>query len=52
VTVAEAIRAVNIALGNNDLSTCLAADLNLDGTISIGELIAYGGRNTMSGGGA
>jgi hypothetical protein len=40
VSIAELIRAVNIALGTNDLSSCLAADRNGNGMVAINELIA------------
>lgn len=40
VSIAELIRAVNIALGIADLSTCQAADRNGDGNVAINELIA------------
>lgn len=39
VNIAELIRAVNIALGRESVSTCLAADGNRDGVIGINELI-------------
>ena len=39
VSVSELIRAVNIALGNLDISQCTAIDGNGDGTVSINELI-------------
>ncbi len=40
VSIAELIRAVNIALGTADLSTCTAADRDGSGTVQINELIA------------
>jgi hypothetical protein len=40
VSIAELVRAVNIALGVTDVATCTAADRNGDGTVAINELIA------------
>jgi hypothetical protein len=40
VTVNELVTAVNIALGNSDVSTCANADRNHSGSVSIDELIA------------
>src|SRR5262245_12231350 len=40
VTVAELIRGVNIALGNDPVESCPALDLNGDGRAAIAELIA------------
>ena len=40
VTVDELIQMVNIALGNSDISTCLAGDANADGMIEVNEIIA------------
>lgn len=39
VSIAELIRAVNIALGNDDAANCRAADTNGDGRVTINELI-------------
>ena len=40
VDVAELISAVNIALGNADITTCTAVDVDGDGDVRINELIA------------
>lgn len=40
VTVAEVLRALNIALGRRPLSDCVAADLNGDGRIVVSEILA------------
>jgi len=48
VTVNELIQMVNIALGNADVSTCLAGDANGDGEITINEIIA-GVNNALNG---
>jgi len=40
VSIAELVRAVNIALGSIDVSMCTAADRNGDGTVAINELIS------------
>jgi len=40
VAINELIRAVNIALGNADVSTCTAVDRDGNGTVSISELVA------------
>ncbi len=39
VTISELIRAVNISLGSQPLSNCMAADTSGDGTVAINELI-------------
>jgi hypothetical protein len=39
VTIDELIRMVNIALGNQPVSDCLAGDLTGDGTIAIDEIV-------------
>ena len=39
VAINELISCVNIALGNSDLSTCTACDVNGDGMVAINELI-------------
>ncbi len=39
VSIAELIRAVNIALGNAELGTCVSADVDGNGEIGINELI-------------
>lgn len=39
VNIAELVRAVNIALGNDDVASCRAADTNGDGRVTINELI-------------
>jgi hypothetical protein len=39
VTIDELIRIVNIALGNQPVSNCLAGDLTGDGTIAINEIV-------------
>jgi hypothetical protein len=39
VSIAELVRAVNIALENDDVANCRAADVNGDGRVSINELI-------------
>jgi hypothetical protein len=48
VTVAELIRSVNIALGNQALSTCSAIDANGNGLVAINELI-QGVNNALDG---
>jgi hypothetical protein len=48
VTVDELIKGVNIALGNANVSTCLAGDANSDGEITINEIIAGVG-NALNG---
>ncbi len=40
VSIAELIRAVNIALGLSAVESCVAADLNGDGVVNINELIS------------
>jgi hypothetical protein len=39
VTISELIRAVNISLGSQPLSNCMAADTSGDGSVAINELI-------------
>ncbi len=39
VSIAELVRAVNIALGSADVGTCVAADRDDDGMVAINELI-------------
>jgi Ca2+-binding EF-hand superfamily protein len=39
VTVDEILTLVNIALGNGDISTCLAGDANHDGKITVDEIL-------------
>jgi hypothetical protein len=48
VTIDDLVRAVSIALGNAGVATCLAADRNGDGQITIDELVASVG-NALSG---
>lgn len=48
VAINELIRGVNIALGNADVSTCLAMDANGNGTVAINELI-QGVNNALNG---
>lgn len=39
VTVDELVLAVNVALGNDDLSACAAADFSGDGAVTVNELV-------------
>jgi hypothetical protein len=39
VTVDEILTMVNIALGNADVSTCMAGDANHDGHITVDEIL-------------
>jgi len=39
VTIDELIAAVNVALGQADLSKCTSADANQDGSVTVDELI-------------
>ena len=48
VTVDELVRAVNIALGLDDVESCLALDQDLDQTVTVDELVAAVG-NALSG---
>jgi hypothetical protein len=48
VTVNELIQMVNIALGNAEVSTCLAGDPNGDGDIAVNEIVA-GVNNALNG---
>jgi len=48
VAVNELIQMVNIALGNADVSTCLAGDPNVDGQITVNEIVA-GVNNALNG---
>lgn len=53
VTVAELVKAVNIALGSASINACAAADRNGDGSVSVNELIgavnaALGGCTAVS----
>jgi len=40
VTVDELLAMVNIALGNDDISTCEVGDANGDGQITVDEILA------------
>jgi hypothetical protein len=48
VAVNELVQMVNIALGNADISTCLAGDANSDGEITVNEIVA-GVNNALNG---